>query len=188
MTHGLSRRPRLGFVSVTVAASTLAETVGQNVGQHVGAPALRREDDRLLRGTGRFVDDVDLAGQVAARFVRSPVAHGRIGSIDATQALAMAGVIAVVTAADLGEMGLLAPRWPIDEYDVSPYLQPALARDLVRYVGEPLAVVVATSDYIAEDAADNVFVDIETLTALTDTVRALEPESTALWARGNDVT
>lgn len=77
---------------------------------NVGARQLRLEDDRLLRGHGRFVDDVDLPGQAHARFVRSPVAHGHLSGVDASAARDVRGVIAVITSEDLGDMGPMQPR------------------------------------------------------------------------------
>jgi aerobic carbon-monoxide dehydrogenase large subunit len=133
----------------------------------IGARLPRKEDPRLLTGRGRFGDDVVAEGQLWARVVRSPVAHGRIAGIDLTQARAAPGVVSVATAADLPP-GLRIPvRLAVKELDLSPFLQPVLAADVVRYVGEPVAVVVATDPYAAEDAAELADVDIEDLPAVT---------------------
>ena len=111
----------------------------------IGAPAPRLEDRRLLRATGRFVDDVDVAGQLAMRVVRSEVAHARIRSIDTEAARRAPGVVAVLTAHELGDLEVIPLRLDFG-IELDPYLQHVLARDRVRYVGEPLAVLVAEDD------------------------------------------
>ena len=130
---------------------------------HVGQPLTRREDARLLSGRGRYVDDVHLDGMVHAALFRSSRAHGRIRSIDVAAASAVLGVIAVFTPADLAAvLKPIRPRiaaMPGFEH----FLQLPLATDKVRYVGEPMAVVVATTPYIAEDAASLISADIEDL-------------------------
>jgi CO/xanthine dehydrogenase Mo-binding subunit len=138
----------------------------------VGARVPRLEDDRLLRGGGTFVDDVDLPGQLWMRVLRADVAHARIVSIDTSAALAAPGVHAVATADDL------APNDPIPlrldfGVDLDAYLQRVLARDRVRYVGEPVAVVLADDPYAAEDAADLVAVQYEPLAPVLDARAAL---------------
>src|SRR6202046_1009099 len=107
----------------------------------VGTRAARKEDPRLLRGLGRFGDDVSARGQCWARVVRSPVAHGRLRSVGVRDATQAAGVVAVVTAADLPP-GLVIPvRLPLQGIDLGAFLQPVLAADVVRYGGEPGAGV-----------------------------------------------
>jgi carbon-monoxide dehydrogenase large subunit len=112
-------------------------------------------------------------------FVRSQVAHGRIRSIDTAAARAMPGVVAVYAATDLGEYWqpgpLLVPPPPIDGLIFNPRTQVPLARDKVRHVGEPIVAVVATSRYAAEDAAEQVFVELEMLPAVVDLENALAP-------------
>src|SRR5439155_6824806 len=123
-------------------------------GSILGHPVKRTEDVRLITGAGLYADDVPVAPDaVHAVFVRSPLAHARIRSIDASAAEAMPGVVAVHTAASL-DLGARKgfPGIP-DAFD-----RPELARDRVRFVGEPLAVVVATSPAAAEDAAEPVLV------------------------------
>jgi CO/xanthine dehydrogenase Mo-binding subunit len=138
----------------------------------IGARVPRAEDPRLLRGRGRFADDVSAAGQVWARIVRSPVAHGRLRSVDVTPARTAPGVTAALTAADLPP-GLVIPvRIDVQNIDLSPYLQPVLASGVVRYVGEPLAVVAAEDPYTAEDAAELVELDIEELPPVLDAAAA----------------
>jgi carbon-monoxide dehydrogenase large subunit len=133
---------------------------------HVGRSVARVEDDRLLRGAGRFVGDLEREGQVWARVVRSPVAHGRLVEIDAAAAVELDGVLAVVTAADLPDVRIPMRIAPTPEAEQA--LQPPLARDVVRYVGEPVAVVVAATEYGAEDAGDAVLVDVDPLEPLLD--------------------
>lgn len=147
--------------------------------RYFGQPIKRNEDPRLLTGQATFTDDVHLPGMLHVAFVRSQVAHGRIRSIDTTAAQAMPGVVAVYTAADLGAYWqpgpLLVPPPPIQDLVFNPRTQVPLARDKVRHVGEPIVAVVATSRYIAEDAAEQVFVDLEMLPAVVDLEQALTP-------------
>jgi aerobic carbon-monoxide dehydrogenase large subunit len=151
----------------------------------VGTRAARKEDPRLLRGLGRFGDDFSASGQCWARVVRSPVAHGRLRSVGARDAAAAPGVVAVVTAADLPP-GLLIPvRLPLQGIDLSAFLQPVLAADVVRYVGEPVAVVVANDPYAAEDAAELIDIDIDEEPAMLDAAAAAEPGSPRLFPAGN---
>jgi aerobic carbon-monoxide dehydrogenase large subunit len=139
----------------------------------------RNEDPRLLTGRALFVDDVELAGMAHAAFVRSPYAHARLGRIDATRALARGGVYAVVTADDLGDYWrpgpLLVPPPPIAGCVFHQRTQVPLARGKVRHVGEPVALVLAASRYLAEDAAAEVEVDYEPLPAVVDLEAALAP-------------
>lgn len=128
----------------------------------IGQRALRIEDAPLLAGAGRFVADVNFPDQLYMRVVRSEVAHGELRGVDASAALDLPGVVAVWTAADVTEIP------PIDfratKYTgLEPYRQPVLAIDRVRYVGEPVAVVFATSQHVAEDGAALVSAEIEPL-------------------------
>ena len=126
----------------------------------IGTRLPRQEDPRLLRGRGRFGDDISAPGQLWARIVRSPSAHGRIRQLDVADAARAPGVTAVVTARDL-PAGLVIPvRLAIADTDLGEFLQPVLALDTVRYVGEPLAVVVGEDPYACEDAAELVTADI----------------------------
>src|SRR3970040_1073576 len=121
----------------------------------VGQRVKRREDPRLIQGRATYVDDVTLPGMQHLFFKRSDIAHGRIRRIDASAAQAMEGVEAVFTGAEIAE--LLGPM-PIG----TPYSSPAhraVAVDVVRYVGDPVAVVVARDRYVARDAADAIVVD-----------------------------
>jgi carbon-monoxide dehydrogenase large subunit len=142
-----------------------------------GAPIKRNEDARLLSGQALFVDDVELPGMLHAAFLRSSVAHGRIRSIDVTAARARPGVVAVYTAPDLGAYWapgpLLVPPPPIAGVIFNQRTQVPLAKDKVRHVGEALAVVLAESRYVAEDALSDIAVDLEPLPAVVDLEKAL---------------
>ncbi len=145
----------------------------------VGARVARNEDPDLLTGRAVFIDDVELPGMLHAAFVRSDFAHARVRSIDVSAALTRPGVRAVVTAADLGDYWqpgpLLVPPPPIPGALFHQRTQVPLARDTVRHAGEPLAVVVADSRYLAEDALEAVRVDLEPLPAVVDLEAALAP-------------
>jgi len=133
----------------------------------IGASVTRLEDLPLVTGKGRFAADVSFPHQLHMRLARSSHAHGRIRAIDVSQAAALSGVFAVWTAADVADVPLIDFReGPIEK--LAPYRQPVLARERVRYVGEPIAAVFADDPYVAEDAADLVFVDIEELPVLMD--------------------
>jgi len=141
----------------------------------------RNEDPRLLTGRALFVDDVNLPGMGHAAFLRSPHAHARILAIDTSAARALPGVFAVITAEDLGAYWqpgpLLVPPPPIDGIVFHARTQVPLARGKVRQLGEPVAVVVAASRYLAEDAAERITVDYEPLPAVGDLEAALTPEA-----------
>src|SRR5215831_12548184 len=133
-----------------------------------GTAVPRKEDPRLLRGRGAFTDGFHARGELWARIVRSPVAHGRVRAVDMTKARRAGGVAAAVSAAELPP-GLAIPvRLALRGLSLTEYLQPVLAADVVRYVGEPLAVVAAGDAYAAEDAAELVDIDIEPLPAVLD--------------------
>jgi aerobic carbon-monoxide dehydrogenase large subunit len=153
----------------------------------IGARLPRKEDPRLLRGRGRFGDDISVPGQLWARIVRSPSAHGRLRGLDVTQAVKAPGITAVVTAADLPP-GLVIPvRLAVPGADLSGYLQPVLAADAVRYVGEPLGVVVGDDAYACEDAAELIEVDIAEAPAVLDARSALGHVAAELAAGYGDV-
>ena len=136
--------------------------------RYIGSPIERVEDLRFLRGKGTYLDDLSRPGLLHATILRSSLAHGRIRSIDATAALALPGVHAVITAAMIGEP---VPRIPIRLQPLpvlEPFHQPVIAESRVRYVGEPIAVVLADSAAIAEDALAEIRVDIERLPAVAD--------------------
>jgi carbon-monoxide dehydrogenase large subunit len=134
---------------------------------YIGSPVARVEDFRFLRGRGEYVGDIEREGQWHAAFVRSPVAHGRIHAVDGSAALAMPGVRAVITAADIeGNIPTIPFRRP--NPTIGPYAQPVIAREKLRYVGEPVAVVLADSAELAEDAVQEIALDIEALPAVVD--------------------
>jgi len=141
----------------------------------IGQPVRRVEDQRLVTGRGRFTDDVNLPGQVYGFVVRSPHAHARIRRIDTSKAMAAPGVLAVLTAADVG--GASIPCFvPITNRDGSKAPMPPhpiLCRDKVRYVGDKVAFVVAETRAQARDATELVEVDYEPLEAVADTAAAL---------------
>src|SRR5712671_7890532 len=143
----------------------------------IGTSVRRIEDLALLRGHGRFVDDIRLVGALHACFVRSPHAHAAIRSIDASAARAMPGVHAVLTADDLpprmasSQIPMLVPNPSI----TAPRTQLALARREVCYVGQTIAVAIADNRYLAEDAAAAVDVDYEALPAVSDCRDAARP-------------
>jgi carbon-monoxide dehydrogenase large subunit len=139
----------------------------------------RNEDARLLTGRALFVDDVQLPGMLHVAFVRSEHAHGRVTRVDAAAARARPGVRAVFTAADLGAYlkpgPILVPPPPIPNLVFNPCTQLPLATGKVRHAGEPIAMVVADSRYIAEDAIRDVVVDIDPIEAVVDLEKALAP-------------
>ena len=151
----------------------------------LGTRVLRTEDSRFLTTGGIYTDDLRLPGACHVHFVRSAVAHARIASVDVSGALAAPGVIAAFTAADLDLEDLAPPMRGV----ISPQMsQPLLAREVVRYVGEPVAVVVTEGRYQGEDAADLVDVDYDPLPAVVDMTEASRPESAVLFpAVGSNV-
>jgi len=139
--------------------------------KHSGSPVERVEDLRFLRGRGQFVDDVPAKGALHAAILRSPVAHGRIRGIECAVAREWPGVHAVLMATDveraLGRVPIIAMRQELlPEFE--PYQQPVIAHGKVRYVGEPIAVVVADSAALAEDALEAIALDIEPLPPVAD--------------------
>ena len=157
----------------------------------VGQSVRRIEDPRLLRGDGRYSDDVNLPHQAYAVVVRSPHAHAAIRSIDTTAARGASGVLAVLTGADLAKDGL--GDLPTDKSrkrrDGSPAFatpRPALLRDRVRHVGDPVALVVAQTIEQAVDAAELVSVDYEPLPTVAATADAMRPGAPAVWAEVPD--
>ena len=156
----------------------------------IGDSVLRHEDPPLLTGRARYVADVGLGRGLAMSVVRSPVAHGTIREVDCSEALGMPGVRGIFTAEEVGEslgrIPRIPPRVSFDE-TVIPYLQPILADHRVRYVGEPMAVVIADDRYLAEDAAELVFADIDPLPVTVDT-EATGPPDRHLFEPGNLVT
>jgi aerobic carbon-monoxide dehydrogenase large subunit len=143
----------------------------------IGQPVDRAEDRRFLTGAGKFVDDLKREHMLHAVVLRSGVAHGRIRSLDAFAARAINGVHAVITAAEIGEDVPVIPLRLANLPEFKAYLQPVIAKEKVRYVGEPLAVVVAETQALAEDALEAIEVDIESLPAVADRHAAASDQS-----------
>jgi carbon-monoxide dehydrogenase large subunit len=158
----------------------------------IGQAITRREDDRLLTGRGRFVDDIRMPNALHAVFVRSPHAHAKVGAIDTTEARSIVGIVAILTGADLRADGVgefpanpmlkSAPRGPLTTGTFPP-----LALDVVRFVGQPVAAVLAESREAAERAANGVMVDYDPLPAVASLDAALAPSAPRVWpeALGN---
>jgi carbon-monoxide dehydrogenase large subunit len=151
----------------------------------IGSPIERLEDLRFLRGRGEFVDDVPTTNALHAVLLRSSIAHGRIRSIDTSAALKCHGIHAVITAKDIGEIPVITMRQELLP-EFKPYQQPVIASDKVRYVGEPIAVVVADSAALAEDALDAIVLDIEALPAVADRATSRKNESLLFEATGRN--
>jgi carbon-monoxide dehydrogenase large subunit len=152
----------------------------------VGQPVSRKEDPTLLRGEGRYTDDLNCPGQLHGVMVRSRMAHGELRSIDADAAREMPGVQMIVTAADLDAAGIKnMPAAAGKHRDGTPTPRPPqrpLATDRVRYVGEPIAMVVAETVQQAKDAVESIFVDIDPLPAVTTASAAAAPDAPVLHA------
>lgn len=150
--------------------------------KYIGKRIQRNEDPRLLTGQALFVDDVDLPMMLHAAFLRSDYAHARLKSIDITAALQRPGVVAVYTAETMGEdwkpgPPLVSPPPTVKNVLFNSRTQVPLVKDKVRCAGEPIAVVIAESRYIAEDAVEDILVDLEPLEAVADLEKALSPQS-----------
>jgi aerobic carbon-monoxide dehydrogenase large subunit len=153
----------------------------------IGSPIERIEDFRFLKGRGQYVDDLALEDMLHAVIVRSPRAHGRIRAIDKGAALACPGVHAVITA---GDIGFPVPTIPLrQESDPAfrAFEQPVIAHDKVRYVGEPVAVILACSQAAAEDALDAMVLDIAALPAVIDCAMAAKADVLLFESTGRNV-
>jgi aerobic carbon-monoxide dehydrogenase large subunit len=158
--------------------------------RYTGTSIKRSEDPRILTGAGRYVDDIKLPGMLHAAFVRSPLAHARVLAVDVSAAQALPGIVAVFTGADLEAMTIPGPDLmmammggggPMPEYTL-------LATDKVRFVGDPVAVVIAETRYLAEDGCDLVEVEYEDLPPVANASVALDPSSPPLFANlGNNI-
>src|SRR5258707_5674320 len=154
----------------------------------IGQPVPRAEDPYLVRGVGRYVDDVTLPGQAAAYVLRSPHSHAGIRKIDGTRAKAAPGVALILTGdhPDILGLGLQQPWHVRKRRDGSPAFispQPLLARERVRYIGDPVALIVADTLAQAKDAAELIEVDYEPLPAVTNVTDAVVPGAPAVWDR-----
>src|SRR3954471_14202246 len=144
----------------------------------IGARVKRKEDQRFLTGTGRYVDDLPLARATYAYFLRSPHAHAKIKGIDLSAAKAMPGVVAIFTGKDTADakMGGLICGWVVKGKSGEPHKappHPVMALDTVRYVGDTVAMIVANSADEAKDAAEAIKVDYEVKPANVDLAKAL---------------
>ncbi len=167
----------------------------QGATRHMGRSIPMREAEPLLRGQGTYVSDLRFPGMLHAAVLRSPHAHASIRAVDASAALAMPGVVRVLTGEDIREA--IEPFPPSFEFHPAPWLQAikpvlkgprarVLALGKVRYVGEPVAMVVAEDRYLAEDALDGVAVDYEELPPVVDPEAALEPDAVRLHEDADD--
>src|SRR5215472_4075727 len=166
---------------MTTHAPDLLET--PMPGPLLGSPVLRSEDHALLTGAARYLDDVPCQGALHAVFVRSPIAHAVVRTAAVDEASAMPGVVGVFVAADIGGL-----RMPPVEDSPEVFARPLIAIDRVRFVGEPVAVVVAQTRAQAMDAADAVAVDYEPLAPVIDPETAMEPGAPILFdAHGSNL-
>ncbi|HEX7354450.1 MAG TPA: xanthine dehydrogenase family protein molybdopterin-binding subunit [Mycobacteriales bacterium] len=166
----------------------MAEVATQTRGSILGTRVARIEDPAFLTRGATYTDDVvddRLAGALRATFVRSPIAHARITSIDTSDALAADGVVAVLTAADLA--GVPETQAPPMPFLPAPMAQPLLAKDVVRFVGEPVAVVLTDDAYQGEDAAELVAVDYDPLPVVVDVRASLAGEVLLFPEHGSNV-
>jgi carbon-monoxide dehydrogenase large subunit len=152
--------------------------------QELGRARLRKEDARLVTGQTNWTDNITLPGMLHMAFVRSPYAHARIVSVDASQALSLPGVVAAFSAEDLGEQASLPCAWPVTPDIVIP-AHPPMASGEVRYVGEAVAAVVARDRYTAADAAALVDVSYEPLEPVLDIRTALDEGAPRVHEAGN---
>ena len=151
----------------------------------VGTPVPRKEDPDILRGQARYTFDIDLPDILHVAVYRSPAAHARIRKVDLSRALELPGVVAGLTGEQVRQLGYVNPLSPFPFQSRDPFKRGnptikffdhyCLAWDKVRFVGEPVAAVVATDRYIAEDALDLIEVDLDPLPPVVDSAAALEP-------------
>ncbi|HEX9547719.1 MAG TPA: molybdopterin cofactor-binding domain-containing protein, partial [Acidimicrobiales bacterium] len=159
-------------------------------GRSVGARVKRVEDPRILTGQGRYVDDVVLPGMLHAAFLRSQIPHGQLRSVDVSEARRLPGVVAVYTGADIERLTKAAQAGAVIGINRMPGLKSpsffALATDKVRFVGDPIALVVAESRYIAEDALELIVEDIEMLEPVVSYEDALDSTKPRLFEELDD--
>ncbi|PKP79579.1 MAG: carbon monoxide dehydrogenase, partial [Alphaproteobacteria bacterium HGW-Alphaproteobacteria-2] len=152
--------------------------------KHVGARVARVEDTRLLSGSARYIDDISFPDMLHLSFVRAELAHARIRGIDSAALAELGHPLQVFTGEDIGDLAIRAHQdYPEMQYSV----QPLLARDRVRFVGEPVAAVLAEDPYLAEDASEAVLVDYDPLTPVGSMEQAMDPSMPPLFDgwRGN---
>src|SRR4029077_16988714 len=160
----------------------------RTVNAFIGQPIERLEDFRFVRGRGQYVDDLARKDMLHAAILRSSIAHGRIRAIDVSRAKKVPGVHAVITAADLGDSIPLVPMRLQPMRESEAFGQPVMARDKVRYVGEALAMVLADSAGVAEDAIDAIKDDIERLPAIVNWQSAAKNGTLLFENKGSIVT
>ena len=146
----------------------------------IGASVVRKEDRRFITGKGRYVDDVKMVGLTHAHFIRSPYAHAKVKSIDSSAAMKMPGVVGVLTGQQIvdDKVGNLICGWAITSKDGTPMKMgawPAMAPEVVRFVGQAVAVVIAETKNQAKDAAEAVVINYEELPAVADIAAAIKP-------------
>jgi carbon-monoxide dehydrogenase large subunit len=156
----------------------------------ISRPVRRREDERFITGNGRYTNDINVPGQLYAAFVRSDHAHGEVHRIDTAQALAMPGVVVVYTGEDLLRAGVgFIHRLPLKGFELGKTLdtpRPGLAQQWVRYVGEPIALVVAETADQAADAAAVIRAEIRALPCVTDVEQAIADGAPVIWPEAPD--
>ena len=173
-------REDIGEGGVASEISEIAAEEGErhghpSAGNHVGRPLRRKEDPRLIKGLGRYVDDITLPGTLWAALVRSPEAHAKIVSIDTSAARERQGVHAVFTGADMTDLaGPLPMAWVPPGVEVQNPPHWPLAKETVNHVGDPVAVVLGENRYAVVDAAEAVLVEYDPLPAVSDPEKALE--------------
>ena len=159
-------------------------------GRSVGMSVKRVEDPRILTGKGRYVDDIVLPGMLHAAFLRSFVPHGRLLSVDAGEARELPGVVAVYTGEDLARLAEPVVGGTVSGFNMIPGMSlptfHALATDKVRYVGDPIAMVVAEDRYVAEDACELIVEEIDMLDAVVTYADAVDPDKPLLWEELGD--
>ncbi len=162
----------------------IQDTANSKSAYAIGQPVKRKEDSTLLRGQGRYTDDVDLPNQAYAFILRSTIAHGRIRSIKIDAAKAMKGVLAIYTGADMAQYGTIQSGLPFKSKDGTDLKKPpraALPTDKVRFVGDPIACVVAGTIAQAKDAAEAIEVEIEALPVITTPAQAVAKDAPAIF-------
>jgi carbon-monoxide dehydrogenase large subunit len=162
----------------------IQDTANTKSAYAIGQPVKRKEDGKLLRGQGRFTDDIDLPNQAYAYILRSTIAHGRIKSINTEAAKKMSGVLAILTGEDLKPYGTIQSALPFksrDGSDMKKPGRPSLATDKVRFVGDPIACVVAESIAQGKDASEAIEIDIEALPVVTTVDQAVAKNAPAIY-------
>jgi aerobic carbon-monoxide dehydrogenase large subunit len=162
----------------------IQDTANAKSAYAIGQPVKRKEDSTLLRGQGRYTDDINLPNQVYAYILRSTVAHGRIKSIDTAAAKAMKGVLAIYTGEDLKPYGTIQSALPFKSRDGSDMKKPgrsSLATDKVRFVGDPIACIVAETIAQAKDASEAIELDIDSLPVMTTPDQAVAKNAPAIF-------